>query len=215
MAANHEMENRLQRVLSHLNVYLYIMDLDAQELVWTFGDMNTLMGFDPFKVKLSPLQFAEKYFHPKDSFLMQERMELFLDGRVDTWAGIYRIKHKNRRWIWVYSRWVQLEKYAPDDPLLLAGLLMDATTGLRTEMQLSFLIQEALKFKNGDRIKKLTKREVVILKLIAEGHTYTEIGKKLHIQPDTVNKHRKNILHKLELKNIATLICFAKEVGLV
>jgi len=96
----------------------------------------------------------------------------------------------------------------------LACMMMNASTGLNTQEQLNTLISEAIKLKNSDRIKKLTHRELTIIKLIARGFSYTNIAAQLIIQPDTVNQHRKNILKKLGLPNIATLVCFAKEVGL-
>lgn len=64
-------------------------------------------------------------------------------------------------------------------------------------------------------IKSLTARELEILKLIAQGLSYTDIAERLFIQPETVNKHRKNIQNKLHLNNIALLTCFAMENGLV
>ena len=64
-------------------------------------------------------------------------------------------------------------------------------------------------------MKKLTRREQEILRLIARGFSYTEIAQCLFIQPETVNKHRKNIQKKLHLNSIALLSCFAIENGLV
>ncbi len=64
-------------------------------------------------------------------------------------------------------------------------------------------------------IKNLTARELEILKMIARGQSYTDIAACLFIQPETVNKHRKNIQKKLHLKSIALLTCFAIENGLV
>lgn len=55
----------------------------------------------------------------------------------------------------------------------------------------------------------ITKREKEILSLIAEGRTSQEIAEKLYISYFTVGKHRKNIMHKFELKNTAELIKFA------
>jgi DNA-binding NarL/FixJ family response regulator len=52
----------------------------------------------------------------------------------------------------------------------------------------------------------LSKREKEILKLIADGFTNPEISKQLFISLDTVDTHRKNLYHKLEVKNTAQLI---------
>ncbi len=61
----------------------------------------------------------------------------------------------------------------------------------------------------------LTKREIEILKLIAEGHSNQEIANKLYISYNTVDTHRKNIMHKLSIKNTAGLVRYAIEKGLI
>lgn len=50
-------------------------------------------------------------------------------------------------------------------------------------------------------IKHLTKREVEILKLVAEGLTNEEIGKRIFISEKTVKTHLTNIFDKLKVNN--------------
>jgi DNA-binding NarL/FixJ family response regulator len=64
-------------------------------------------------------------------------------------------------------------------------------------------------------MKELTRRELQIIQLIAEGFTDREIAVDINISPATVNTHRKNILRKLKLKNTALLIRFAIENNIV
>jgi DNA-binding NarL/FixJ family response regulator len=59
----------------------------------------------------------------------------------------------------------------------------------------------------------LTRREIEILKLIAQGFSNREVGEKLGISPRTVDTHRTNVMEKLEIKNIAALIRYAIENG--
>lgn len=61
----------------------------------------------------------------------------------------------------------------------------------------------------------LTQREKEILKLIGEGHRNKEIADLLCISEKTVNKHRSNIMQKLDMHNVANLTAFAIEKGLV
>lgn len=65
-----------------------------------------------------------------------------------------------------------------------------------------------------EAVEELTKREIEILKLIAEGYSNTEIGQMLYISPRTVDTHRTNIMKKLNVKNIAGLIKYAIQTGL-
>jgi len=61
----------------------------------------------------------------------------------------------------------------------------------------------------------LTAREVDVLRLIALGHTNTEIGEQLHLSVRTVETHRAHIQQKLRLSARAELVRYALERGLV
>ena len=52
-----------------------------------------------------------------------------------------------------------------------------------------------------DSISALTKREIEILRLVAEGLTNEEIGKKVFISEKTVKTHLTNIFDKLKVNN--------------
>jgi DNA-binding NarL/FixJ family response regulator len=52
----------------------------------------------------------------------------------------------------------------------------------------------------------LTRREVEVLALIAEGLTNQEIADKIFVSTSTVDSHRKNLLSKLNVKNTAALV---------
>ena len=59
--------------------------------------------------------------------------------------------------------------------------------------------------------KGLSKREVEVLTLIAEGFTNAEIAVKLFTSKRTIETHRQNILEKTQAKNTANLIKYAIE----
>jgi DNA-binding NarL/FixJ family response regulator len=69
--------------------------------------------------------------------------------------------------------------------------------------------------KSGSAWESLTDREREVLKLIAEGYKNKEIADFLFISLKTVEKHRTNLMNKLDLHNIATLTALAIEKGLV
>lgn len=62
---------------------------------------------------------------------------------------------------------------------------------------------------------RLTQREKQILKLIAEGNRNKAIGDFLCISVKTVEKHRANLMKKLDLHNASELTAFAMERGLI
>lgn len=57
-----------------------------------------------------------------------------------------------------------------------------------------------------DVVVELTPREREVLQLVAEGHTNTSIANVLSISVKTVEKHRANLMNKMEADDLATLI---------
>jgi DNA-binding NarL/FixJ family response regulator len=61
----------------------------------------------------------------------------------------------------------------------------------------------------------LTPREREVLQLVAEGHTNNAIANTLSISVKTVEKHRANVMSKLEVNDLASLIREAIRQGLI
>ncbi len=61
----------------------------------------------------------------------------------------------------------------------------------------------------------LSRREEAVLKLVAQGHSSKKIALLLDISYRTVETHRHNIKHKLNLHSTAELAKYAVETGLV
>ncbi|HEY53081.1 MAG TPA: response regulator transcription factor [Caldilineae bacterium] len=61
----------------------------------------------------------------------------------------------------------------------------------------------------------LTPREREVLTYIAEGYTNREIAEALVISVKTVDRHRENIMNKLDLHNRVALVKYAIEKGLI
>ena len=58
---------------------------------------------------------------------------------------------------------------------------------------------------------QLTKREVEIIKMVCKEKSTRQIAAELFLSELTINTHRRNILRKLEVKNVAGLMNFAKQ----
>ncbi|PKL51107.1 MAG: DNA-binding response regulator [Candidatus Riflebacteria bacterium HGW-Riflebacteria-2] len=68
---------------------------------------------------------------------------------------------------------------------------------------------------NLQSIEVLTKREKQILAMIARGMTNKEVALDLEISIHTVENHRANLSEKLGSKNVASLVQFAIQKGLI
>lgn len=65
------------------------------------------------------------------------------------------------------------------------------------------------------RAKLLTRRELEILKLVAQGSGNKWIASELHRSIKTVDHHRENIMKKLQVHQVAGLTSYAVSIGLV
>lgn len=61
----------------------------------------------------------------------------------------------------------------------------------------------------------LTDREKAVIKLVAEGYKNREIAEFLSVSIKTVEKHRSNLMKKLDLHNASALTAYAIQNGLV
>lgn len=57
---------------------------------------------------------------------------------------------------------------------------------------------------------QLTKREVEIIRMVCREMSTKEIATQLYLSELTINTHRRNVFRKLEIKNVAGLMNFAK-----
>jgi DNA-binding NarL/FixJ family response regulator len=67
----------------------------------------------------------------------------------------------------------------------------------------------------GSPFERLTSREREVLQLISEGHTNNAIAQILKVSVKTVEKHRANLMSKLNLHDVAGLTRVAIKHGLV
>lgn len=68
---------------------------------------------------------------------------------------------------------------------------------------------------DGPFFSSLTPRELEVLQLIARQYNTKEISTELHISVNTVETHRKNLISKLNVKNVVGLAVYAFKNNLV
>ena len=66
-----------------------------------------------------------------------------------------------------------------------------------------------------DHTRALSRRELQVATLLAEGRSTPEIAAKLNISPGTVDVHRRNLMKKLEVHNVVELTKHAIRIGLI
>lgn len=78
-----------------------------------------------------------------------------------------------------------------------------------------FYLQKDIRKQTANEIDKnfinqfrITEREIEIAELLKEGLTNYQVADKLNISVHTVETHRKNVMHKLGVNNLASLLKF-------
>jgi DNA-binding CsgD family transcriptional regulator/tetratricopeptide (TPR) repeat protein len=94
-------------------------------------------------------------------------------------------------------------------------------SGPNAEVRVNFLRQSLALFSSpqvvspaGHHTAGLTRREIEVLRLVAQGATNRQIGAALHISERTVNTHLTNILNKIGCDNRTAAAAFAVQQGL-
>jgi len=64
-------------------------------------------------------------------------------------------------------------------------------------------------------LHKLTERQVQVLRLVAEGHRTRDIASRLGLSVKTVESHRGEIMKRLEVHDVVSLVRYAIRVGLI
>ena len=86
----------------------------------------------------------------------------------------------------------------------LAGFVLDAFNAAGGEVAAA----------DDEDLNSLTEREQEVMRLIARGYTYREVGEKLFISVKTVETHVGKVLHKLQLSNRHELAHWAARRGI-
>jgi len=93
------------------------------------------------------------------------------------------------------------------------------STILNGEKYFSSIIKDAYMnsvfTKEKDTLQALTQREKDVLRLIALEHTTQEIADQLFLSKHTIESYRKNLISKLNVRNLAGLTKYAIKLGLV
>lgn len=107
---------------------------------------------------------------------------------------------------------------SPEELVTAVRTIMDGRAYLSSEVSRTIIegyVKGSKEVKIRSSWDSLTSREREILKLIAENYRNREIGEMLCISVRTVEKHRQNLMNKLNLHSVSALTAFAIDRGLI
>jgi DNA-binding NarL/FixJ family response regulator len=119
-----------------------------------------------------------------------------------------------------------LQTHRPAAPMILVSSALDEQTAVasvragaedivlkRNLSRLSSAIEAALAVRR--RLRKLTPRQLEVLRFVAAGNTTREIARRLKLSAKTVESHRGEVMKRLAMHDVVALVRYAVRVGLV
>jgi DNA-binding NarL/FixJ family response regulator len=119
-----------------------------------------------------------------------------------------------------------LRRIRPTVPLIIVtGALIAAQAGaairagaedlvLKTHLRgLEALISNALAARRP--LQALTERQIQVLKLVSDGHRTRDVANQLGLSVKTVESHRSEIMRRLHIHDVVSLVRYAIRVGLI
>jgi DNA-binding NarL/FixJ family response regulator len=100
------------------------------------------------------------------------------------------------------------------DAILKGEYFIDSSTSHHMIEKLMESPEKEAKITNAT-YETLTSREQEIMVLLTQGLSSKQIAEKLFISPKTVENHRTNIFHKLNIHNTIELVRYAAKLGII
>lgn len=207
-------------------LYYYIIDTYDFSISHISNGFKKAHGFDPDHIKtINDILYL---IHPEDIMTVTKAEEMafaFMNNvigidkikeykfsynfRFKTLSGEYQLFNHQSLVLTTEEKVKSLNIHTNIDHLTKTNNKKLSLIGLAG--QPSFLNMDICETENENSaevipLKKFSKRELQIIKLIAEGLDTNEIAEQLFISTLTVKTHRKNILHKSGCKNSIELV---------
>ncbi|MFH0893257.1 MAG: LuxR C-terminal-related transcriptional regulator [Bacteroidota bacterium] len=207
-------ENMLGPLASILPAIVYVTSLKTLCVLWTNTEVYSRLGYEEEEIKGMKSALFRMKVHPDDQKLLKDSLEFFRKKPKATWTGVYRFMHANGEWRWMSSSNILFRFDLKGSPSQSLGVAVDITDRIQSENMMRELTRENLQLKNKLVTSSLTKREKEIIRLVIQGNPTKIIADTLSISVSTAETHRKNIMRKLDVHNVAELIKYSSENGL-
>ncbi len=200
------------KIFASVKAIVMVFDLNQFGMVWANEYFHKSLGIRRNR-KSAPDRILEMY-HPDDrDFLLQMKKHME-SNRKGHFTAMYRFRHTKGHYVWFYTS-VSVFRDLPAEGIFeVVATSIDFSQPMTYHKNLKLFTQEQMQGLNSKHLERITSREKQIVTYFANGFKTREIAEMLGLSFHTVNNHRKNILRKLELKNLAALVNFAVENGL-
>ncbi len=220
-------------MMDHSACVTKILDLRTQEFSFISSNAKAVFGYSRNHFLENGLSFCNKIAHPEDLHITWKLKKNIWDYilTVPSWSQAqykfnydYRIIRPDGKEARILAQNSVLQLDCKGNITHVLGTYSDISHWKKSEQQIASIVSSA---KNtcffispetsdiSDKYAVLSKRELEIVKLMAEGYSSKLIAEKLFISFHTVNTHRQKILEKTKAQNTGSLVQFAYSHGLI
>ena len=133
-AAIRESETRLSLALSGSDTGMWELDVSAMT-----GRLDAraagILGYEGDEM-VTPMTEWDRFSHPDDYPLLQQRLKECLEGRTPGFEAEHRVRHRSGEWIWIAGKGRITQRLPDGSPLRITGTLQDITARKRAEEEL-------------------------------------------------------------------------------
>jgi DNA-binding CsgD family transcriptional regulator len=242
---NHEVLQLLKQVQSipqHLLPFkgiIHLIDYTKRSHVALSGEAKNMIGYRPEDVIENGLDFVIDIFQKDDFNIYNENMfPKVIDFLRHTpqeehsnyiFSYSYRMRKPDGKWANLFQQGSYVTDPKTKLPLYGTALVTDITP-LKKDTSMIFSVDKKTEGSGGPLYgtniiteyyfsdpeeSRLSVREREILGRLAEGLSSKQIADKLFLSENTIVNHRKNMLKKTNTKNIAELVRYAINKGII
>jgi DNA-binding CsgD family transcriptional regulator len=181
---------------------------------WSNKYAHKFIGYSQKDIDEMGFNFFEKTLHPDDLELIIKSSNMhFAHSGIQFF--ICRMKCKgNNEYKWLFGNGLTIELYDNGYPKKSLSIMLETNHFMYFNNHLQESLKEINRLKHELLLKTISKREMVVLSMIAKGHTDKHISNTLCISIATAKTHRNRLIRKLGLNNTASLVAFAVECGI-
>jgi DNA-binding CsgD family transcriptional regulator len=218
----------LEQLMVYPNQFFYVLNVPSSTVEYMSPHFEKILGY-PTQPLTVP--FLYEIVHPEDlpivleaidyvyRFVFTHKVRPFLNSfQMD-----YRVKHSQGHYVQVLRQTMGMVASQDMTHLYNLSICTDISSDKKQgPVEVSFSGEDVKdahfstkEFYAPTLHPKLNPRELEILQHLSQAKTSEDIGKELFISKNTVDTHRRNLLHKLQAKNTLELILFAQTHDLI
>ena len=215
-------EAKLQMLQSGMDLVPGIVIIQAlPELEIVFMSQNGLdqLGMDMMELRQIKDGYEGRCFKTYETEELRKKLKQLVDknASTETLTFFQQVKTRDHEdWAWYIGSIRIFHRDELGKPTHVLKFIFPVERMKHAPKKAKRLVDETAFFKdNKDKFDNLGTRAKEVLRLVALGKTSAEISRKLNIEVETVNTHRKNIKRKLGIRNSYDFTKYARAYDLI